>query len=94
MIDTHKDRLIVKGLDAIHETPVLDIKPYFPVFDHVSDIQVPDWVDYFNETIFLNTFIFRKSDPLWGAFSVNKTVRTKKLKSDQLLSLFCNITLV
>ncbi|PPA88246.1 hypothetical protein C4A76_09280 [Brevibacillus laterosporus] len=45
-MDIHKDRLIVKGLDAIHGTPVLDMKPYFPAFDHVSDVQVPDWVGY------------------------------------------------
>ncbi|WP_328512818.1 TrmO family methyltransferase [Brevibacillus laterosporus] len=46
IMDIHKDRLIVKGLDAIHGTPVLDMKPYFPAFDHVSDVQVPDWVGY------------------------------------------------
>lgn len=33
IIECQKDRLIVKGLDAIDGTPVLDIKPYFPVFD-------------------------------------------------------------
>ncbi|AKF94539.1 hypothetical protein EX87_13495 [Brevibacillus laterosporus] len=42
----------VRILDAIHETPVLDIKPYFPAFDHVSDIQVPDWVDYLMKQYF------------------------------------------
>ncbi|MDN9010297.1 tRNA (N6-threonylcarbamoyladenosine(37)-N6)-methyltransferase TrmO [Brevibacillus laterosporus] len=52
IMDIHKDRLIVKGLDAIHETPVLDIKPYFPAFDHVSDIQVPDWVDHLMKQYF------------------------------------------
>ena len=36
--------LIVQGLDAINETPVLDIKPYFPQYDRV-DSRNPEWVD-------------------------------------------------
>jgi tRNA-Thr(GGU) m(6)t(6)A37 methyltransferase TsaA len=44
--------LTVRGLDAIDGTPVLDIKPYFPVFDRVDAARVPEWVnrlmaDYF-----------------------------------------------
>lgn len=44
--------LHVQGLDAIDETPVLDIKPYFPQYDCVGDAQTPEWVnrlmvDYF-----------------------------------------------
>lgn len=37
--------LRVKGLDAIDETPVLDIKPYFPQYDRVPDSHNPNWVD-------------------------------------------------
>jgi tRNA (adenine37-N6)-methyltransferase len=37
--------LVVQGLDAIDETPVLDIKPYFPQFDRVAEPQTPEWVD-------------------------------------------------
>ncbi len=37
--------LIVKGLDAIDGSPVLDIKPYFPVFDRVEQPTVPEWVE-------------------------------------------------
>lgn len=36
--------LTVKGLDAIDGTPVLDIKPYYPVYDK-KDAAVPEWVD-------------------------------------------------
>jgi tRNA (Thr-GGU) A37 N-methylase len=41
----------VKGLDAINNTPVLDIKPYFLQFDKV-EAEIPEWVnalmkDYF-----------------------------------------------
>lgn len=37
--------LVVKGLDAINGTPVLDIKPYFTAFDCRVDVKTPDWVD-------------------------------------------------
>lgn len=33
----------VRGLDAIDGTPVLDIKPYAPVYDGVNDPLVPAW---------------------------------------------------
>jgi tRNA-Thr(GGU) m(6)t(6)A37 methyltransferase TsaA len=39
------DRLTVRGLDAIHGTPVLDVKPYFPAFDRRDDATVPEWAD-------------------------------------------------
>jgi tRNA-Thr(GGU) m(6)t(6)A37 methyltransferase TsaA len=37
--------LIVKGLDALQDSPVIDIKPYLPRADCVPDAQVPDWVE-------------------------------------------------
>lgn len=37
--------LWVQGLDAIHGTPVLDIKPYFTQFDRVEHSQQPAWVN-------------------------------------------------
>ena len=41
-----KDNIVtVKGLDVIKETPILDIKPYTPQYDSVSDAKVPDWVN-------------------------------------------------
>ena len=45
-------RLTVQGLDAIHGTPVLDVKPHFAIFDAPADAVVPAWVagfmaDYF-----------------------------------------------
>ena len=36
--------LTVKGLDAVNGTPVLDIKPYYPVYDRKEAV-VPEWVD-------------------------------------------------
>ena len=44
--------LVVRGLDAIDGTPVLDIKPYFPHFDRIDRPSVPDWVDRLMEGYF------------------------------------------
>ena len=43
--------LVVKGLDAVDGTPVLDIKPYYPVYDR-KDASVPEWVDRLMEHYF------------------------------------------
>ncbi len=41
----HKGRTIrVKYLDAIDETPVLDIKPLFKEFQPIGQIRQPNWV--------------------------------------------------
>ena len=52
LIDVKEGVLVVKGLDAIEGTPVVDIKPYVPVFDDTNDVVVPEWIkiimkDYF-----------------------------------------------
>jgi tRNA-Thr(GGU) m(6)t(6)A37 methyltransferase TsaA len=52
LVDIKEGVLIVNGLDAIDETPIIDIKPYFPVFDESKDVLVPQWInilmkDYF-----------------------------------------------
>lgn len=43
--------LQIKGLDAIDGTPILDIKPYFPVFDK-REARTPEWVDILMENYF------------------------------------------
>ncbi|MEM1589608.1 MAG: tRNA (N6-threonylcarbamoyladenosine(37)-N6)-methyltransferase TrmO [Candidatus Bathyarchaeia archaeon] len=35
--------LTVKGLDALENSPIIDIKPYIPKLDSVPDAQVPKW---------------------------------------------------
>ena len=40
--------LRVRGLDALDGTPVLDIKPYMPMFDRMEDAAVPSWVENFS----------------------------------------------
>jgi tRNA-Thr(GGU) m(6)t(6)A37 methyltransferase TsaA len=52
ILDVGHDYLEAKGLDAIHGTPVLDIKPYCPHFDRVEDPRVPEWVDRLMEGYF------------------------------------------
>ncbi len=37
-------RVVVRGLDAVDGTPVLDLKPYVPAFDRRDDARVPDWI--------------------------------------------------
>lgn len=37
--------VVVRGLDAINGTPVLDIKPYCPQYDRPAEVRVPEWVD-------------------------------------------------
>lgn len=37
--------LKVRGLDAIDGTPVIDIKPYIPGYDSVTDAKVPSWIN-------------------------------------------------
>jgi len=45
ILDVGDDYLEIKGLDAINETPILDIKPYYPHYDKVDDSRVPEWVN-------------------------------------------------
>ncbi len=45
IVEVSAGTLTVKGLDAIDGTPVLDIKPYVPAFDRVSDAHTPEWID-------------------------------------------------
>lgn len=52
IIRTGMDHIEVQGLDAVNGTPVLDIKPYYPLFDRIENPRTPEWVaelmkDYF-----------------------------------------------
>lgn len=39
------DFIEVLGLDAVNDTPVLDIKPYYPAYDRAEQAKTPGWVD-------------------------------------------------
>ena len=51
IVNVEDTQLTVKGLDAIDGTAVLDIKPYYPVYDK-KDAIVPEWVDRLMEHYF------------------------------------------
>ena len=45
-----RDNIVtVRGLDALDGTPVLDLKPYIPMFDRVEGARTPEWVVHFME---------------------------------------------
>ena len=52
LLSRDRNRLIVRGLDAINGTPVLDVKPYVPRYDTVVSPVVPDWIDRLMERYF------------------------------------------
>ena len=52
ILSVSDDCLEVTGLDAVDGTPVLDIKPYFPVYDLMEKAVVPDWVGRIMENYF------------------------------------------
>ena len=39
------NKITVKGLDILDDTPIIDIKPYWPIYDDVRDGKIPDWVN-------------------------------------------------
>ena len=51
ILSVSENSITVKGLDALNGTPVLDVKPYFPVFDK-REAKTPDWVDILMENYF------------------------------------------
>ncbi|MBE6764499.1 MAG: tRNA (N6-threonylcarbamoyladenosine(37)-N6)-methyltransferase TrmO [Ruminococcaceae bacterium] len=52
IVSVEEDRLTVRGLDAIDSTPVIDIKPYYPMYDCKNDARVPEWVERLMEHYF------------------------------------------
>ena len=45
LIKHNKNNLVVKGLDVIDVTPIIDIKPYWTQYDKVTNEKVPSWVN-------------------------------------------------
>lgn len=52
LLSVRDNVVMVRGLDALDGTPVLDLKPYMPVFDRVADARMPDWVAHVMEGYF------------------------------------------
>ena len=51
IVNIYDNSITVRGLDAIDGTLVLDIKPYYPVYDK-KEADVPDWVNRLMEHYF------------------------------------------
>lgn len=45
ILERRDNKIRVKGLDVIDNTPIIDIKPYTPQYDKVKDVKVPNWID-------------------------------------------------
>lgn len=43
---TQKNKLFVQGLDAINNSPVLDVKPYIPGFDRPEKVKIATWYNW------------------------------------------------
>ena len=52
IVSVGDDYLKVQGLDAIDQTPILDIKPYYPHYDKIDASEVPEWVNRLMENYF------------------------------------------
>lgn len=52
IINVGDDYIDVQGLDAVNDTPVLDIKPYYPHYDKIDSPKVPEWVNRLMEKYF------------------------------------------
>ena len=44
LIERKDNILTVEGLDAIDDTPVIDIKPHLPFYDSPVNVQLADWM--------------------------------------------------
>lgn len=44
LLSRKDNKLKVKGLDILNGTPIIDIKPYWPVYDEVKRVKIPKWV--------------------------------------------------
>ncbi len=45
LIERNGNKIKVNGLDILDGTPVIDIKPYWPIYDKVHEGIIPDWVN-------------------------------------------------
>ncbi len=45
LLERKENVLKVKGLDALDGTPLLDIKPYDPLYDGAPEAKVPKWIE-------------------------------------------------
>lgn len=83
-------RIYIKGVDLLDGTPVLDIKPYIPMYDAHPEAKVPDWIEGYKP---LGPFTF-KDAAIEKICTVRPEIieciqtdlRSKKLRRTQRLS--------
>ena len=44
LLERRGNVLVVKGLEAVDGSPVIDIKPYTPYYYRARNVRVPDWI--------------------------------------------------
>jgi len=52
LVRIERNVLTVLALDALNNTPVLDIKPYVPMFDKMEEVRLPAWISEFEKGYF------------------------------------------
>ena len=45
LMERNGNRIMVRGLDILDGTPIIDIKPYWTIYDSVKDGKIPRWVN-------------------------------------------------
>ena len=45
LMEHNGNKIKVRGLDILDGTPIIDIKPYWPIYDNVKDGKIPSWVN-------------------------------------------------
>lgn len=45
LIEHNGNKIKVEVLDILDGTPIIEIKPYWLIYDKVKDGKIPDWVD-------------------------------------------------
>jgi len=43
LLKVERCELAVKGLDALKDSPIIDIKPYLPRAESIQNARIPDW---------------------------------------------------
>jgi tRNA-Thr(GGU) m(6)t(6)A37 methyltransferase TsaA len=64
-VDKENGEIIIPWIDAENETPILDIKPYYPSSERVRDVLMPAWCQHWPQSL------EESADFDWGAEFVN-----------------------
>jgi tRNA-Thr(GGU) m(6)t(6)A37 methyltransferase TsaA len=80
-------RIYIRGTDLLDGTPVLDIKPYIPMYDSKPLAKVPEWIEAY-EPLGPFTFKYATLEKICTARPeliecIQTDLRTKKLRKEQ-----------